>query len=392
MVKALPESERRTPEEAYADWTKLTVSFTAVADEVGETAQNAAFAVYFNQYGSGNVNFSFDIKNVQLINKSVSGGASAPALKEGQAFFNDFKDGSVANIEADKSEIGLLKDASDTTGATQYLKYVSNASSNGVGFKFANNPKYTYKISYDLKVMKKGSGELKTLISNTLLADHTNASSTDFKHYEFEFSDATAGDVKVKLLANATGWQVGIDNIKVEMISKANLENLNTITDGIYAFNIRAKSSEKQQGLRFKSKIDFNKLNLTEGAKIVEYGTLVTAATNKANLKLENVDGKKVLKGMAFGDETDIRYSFEDNVLVYTGVITGIVPKNYNKELAVCGYTVVETVSGARFTLYDGICEISVLAAAEQIVAAPQSEADKEAAQSVINEYDALNK
>ena len=158
-------------------------------------------------------------------------------------------------------------------------------------------------------------------------------------------------------MVDAAGWQVGIDNIKVEMVSNANLETADDITTGTYAFNIRSQSEDKGQGLRFKSSISFNKINLDEGAKIVEYGTLVTAAANIASLKLENVDNTKVLAGVAYNadEKKDIRYSFDNDTgeLVYTGVITGITPQNYDEELAVCGYTVVKTVSGARFVIYE---------------------------------------
>ena len=396
-------NNQKLPENAYANWTKVTAKIMAARETANEKSQTVAFALFFSD-GINATNYSFDIKNVQLINKSVSGGTDAPDLKAGQAFYNGFEEGSVENIAADRSELRLVSVANNEAAAeyvdTKYLKYVSKTSSNGVAFKFNNNPNYKYKISYDLKVGVKGSGTLKTTAASTELFNHSSATIGPWEHYEYDFTSATNGEVTVKLLASNSGWQVGIDNIKVEMVSNANLENLKTITEGTYAFNIRAESGEKQQGLRFKSKIDFNELNLTEGAKIVEYGTLVTVATNKAKLKLENVDKTNVLAGVAFDADTgtDIRYSFDNDtgILVYTGVITGITPENYDKELAVCGYTVVETVSGARFTLYDydgidDICEISVLAAAEQIVAESQSEDDKAAAQKVINDYNALN-
>ncbi|MBQ7107515.1 MAG: hypothetical protein IJN95_00330 [Clostridia bacterium] len=387
---------QKLPENAYANWTKVTAKIMAAGETADEKSQTVSFAAYFNA-GVTATNYSFDIKDVKLVDKSVDGGAAAPATPEGHAFFNAFEEGSVENIAADLSELRLVSveesEASYPVVGNKYLKYVSNNSSKGVAFNFTNNPNYKYKISYDLKVGASGSGTLKTTAASTELFNHSSATIGAWEHYEYDFSDATEGEVTVKLLASNSGWQVGIDNIKVEMISNANLENLNTITDGTYAFNIRTETENNKQGLRFKSKIDFNELNLTEGAKIVEYGTLVTAATNKANLKLENVDNTKVLAGVAFDANTgtDIRYSFEDNVLVYTGVITGIEVQNYDKELAVCGYTVVETVGGARFVIYDDVTEISVLAAAEQIVAESQSEDDKAAAQSVINDYNTLN-
>lgn len=388
--------EQKLPENAYANWTKVTAKIMAARETADEKSQTVSFAAYFSA-GVPATNYSFDLKDVKLVNKSVDGGTAAPATPEGHAFFNAFEEGSVENIAADKSELRLVT-LEDTDNApqilkTKYLKYVSNSDSEGVAFNFTNNPDYTYKISYDLKVGTQGSGTLKTTAASTELFDHSSATVGDWQHYEYDFTSATNGEVTVKLLASDSGWQVGIDNIKVEMISNANLENLDDITTGIDTFNIRAKTENNKQGLRFKSKIDFNELNLTEGAKIVEYGTLVTVATNKANLKLENVDDKKVLAGVAYSakDGTDIRYSFEDNVLVYTGVITGIEVQNYDKDLAVCGYTVVETVSGARFVIYDDVTEISVLAAAEQIVAESQSEEDKAAAQSVIDAWNALN-
>ena len=386
-----------SPNDVFSDWKKVTLEFTAEAETVGST--DPTFVVFqFRAMGDGQAkNMIYDIKDVKLVNKSVDGGAQAPALQEGQAFYNGFEEGFIENIAADLSELRLVSveesEASYPVVGNKYLKYVSNNSSKGVAFNFTNNPNYKYKISYDLKIAEKGSGALKTTAASTELFDHSNATVGDWEHYEYDFTSATNGEVTVKLLASNSGWQVGIDNIKVEMVLNANLTKTENATKGTYAFNIRAETENNTQGLRFKSEIDFNKLNLTEGAKIVEYGTLVTVATNKANLKLENVDNTKVLAGVAFDADTgtDIRYSFDNDtgILVYTGVITGITPKNYDKELAVCGYTVVETVSGARFTLYDDICEISVLAAAEQIVAESQSEEDKAAAQKVIDDYNA---
>lgn len=392
-------NNQKLPENAYANWTKVTAKIMAARETANEKSQTVAFALFFSD-GITATNYSFDIKDVKLVNKSVDGGADAPDLKADQAFFNGFEEGSVENIAADRSELRLVSVANNEAAAeyvdTKYLKYVSKTSSNGVAFNFTNNPNYKYKISYDLKVGAKGSGTLKTTAaSTTKLFDHSNARIGAWEHYEYDFTSATNGEVTVKLLASNSGWQVGIDNIKVEMISNANLKNLADITEGTYVFNIRAETKNNTQGLRFKSEIDFNKLNLTEGAKIVEYGTLVTVATNKAKLKLENVDNTNVLAGVAFDADTgtDIRYSFDNDtgILVYTGVITGITPENYDKELAVCGYTVVKTVSGARFVIYDNVTEISVLDAAKQIVAESQSEDDKAAAQKVITDYNALN-
>jgi len=389
--------------EAFAEWTKVTAKFTATAATEGETSQVTALGFTFHDYKSAN-NFVFDLKDVKLVNKS-DGGTAAPTTPEGHAFFNAFEEGSVENIEADLSELRLVT-LEDTDNApqilkTKYLKYVSNNSSKGVAFNFTNNPNYKYKISYDLKVGAKGSGSLPSLTTiyganTTTVFDHTNALD-EWKHYEVDLTDVADynGDVEVKLLADTAGWEVGIDNIKVEMVSNANLKTADDITNGTYAFNIRSQSDDKGQGLRVKSSISFNEINLDEVTKIVEYGTLVTVADNKENLKLENVNDKTVLKGVAYNadEKKDIRYSFDNDTgeLVYTGVITGIEVQNYDKELAVCGYTVVETVSGARFVIYDTVKEISVLAAAEQIVAESQSEDDKAAAQSVINDYNALN-
>ena len=206
------------------------------------------------------------------------------------------------------------------------------------------------------------------------------------------------GLVEFGIRPNDGGWVVGVDNFKVEKVSTAIIGETNDATDGTYAFNIRAKTDEKKQGLRFKSTIDLDKLNLAEGAKIVEYGTLaIKAELMNQGFYLVRQAAKDtavaghVIAGIAYNeaDGTDVRYAIDEtnNVLTYTGVLTGIGVKNYDVDFAVRGYAVIELADGTRTTVYDEIVVLSVYDAAQQIIEENANAEDVAVAQTVVNAY-----
>ncbi|MBQ4131701.1 MAG: hypothetical protein IJD71_05125 [Clostridia bacterium] len=65
--------------EAFANWTKVTVNFTAMAAAEGETSQVAALGFYYMDHKSSN-NFVFDIKDVKLVENPA--GAEEPEQPE----------------------------------------------------------------------------------------------------------------------------------------------------------------------------------------------------------------------------------------------------------------------------------------------------------------------
>ena len=206
------------------------------------------------------------------------------------------------------------------------------------------------------------------------------------------------GLVEFGIRPNDAGWVVGVDNFKVEKVSTAIIGEANDATDGTYAFNIRAKTDEKKQGLRFKSTIDLDKLNLADGAKIVEYGTLaIKEELRNQGFRLVRQAAKDtavaghVIAGIAYNeaDDTDIRYAIDEtnNVLTYTGVLTGIGVKNYDVDFAVRGYAVIELADGTRTTVYDEIVVLSVYDAAQQIIEENANAEDVAIAQTVVNAY-----
>ena len=224
----------------------------------------------------------------------------------------------------------------------------------------------------------------------------------EWQHFEIEVGNAGdyEGLVEYGIRPNDAGWVVGIDNFKVEKVATATINEAAEATNGTYAFNIRARSADKKQGLRFKSTIDLDKLNLADGAKIVEYGTLAmkkTFADQGYFLRREaatdiNASGKAVA-GVAYSSDkgVDVRYALDEatNTLTYTGVLTGIGVKNYDVDFVVRGYAIVETADGQRITVYDDQVTLSVYDAAVQIVAENANASDVAIAQTVIDTYDA---
>ena len=203
---------------------------------------------------------------------------------------------------------------------------------------------------------------------------------------------------------NAQGAILGLDNIKVEKYSTADINAANDNFKGTYAYNIRKKvSSTTPQGLRFKSSIDLDVVDgLGEGSKIVEYGTLAatktayinTAALNemllRANAKDMAKDGNAIA-GVAYNRDkgTDIRYSIDEetNVVTYTGVLIGMSVSQFDTDFVVRGYVIIEDAKGMRTVVYGDIQTLNMYQAAAAVVVNPNSPEDAEAAQEVIDQW-----
>ena len=224
----------------------------------------------------------------------------------------------------------------------------------------------------------------------------------EWQHVEIEVGNNNdyKGLVEFGIRPNDSGWIVGLDNFKVEKVAMTTINEAADATNGTYAFNIRARSAEKKQGLRFKSTIDLDKLNLADGAKIVEYGTLAMKKSDadqgyflRREVATDMTDKGKVVAGVAYSSDkgVDVRYALDEatNTLTYTGVLTGIGVKNYDVDFVVRGYAIVETADGNRITVYDDQVTLSVYDAAVQIVETNTNEADVAVAQTVIDTYNA---
>ena len=224
----------------------------------------------------------------------------------------------------------------------------------------------------------------------------------EWQHIEIEVGNNNdyKGLVEFGIRPNDSGWIVGLDNFKVEKVAMTTINEAADATNGTYAFNIRARSAEKKQGLRFKSTIDLDKLNLADGAKIVEYGTLAMKKSDadqgyflRREVATDMTAKGKVVAGVAYSSDkgVDVRYALDEatNTLTYTGVLTGIGIKNYDVDFVVRGYAIVETADGNRITVYDDQATLSVYDAAVQIVETNTNEADVAVAQTVIDTYNA---
>lgn len=224
----------------------------------------------------------------------------------------------------------------------------------------------------------------------------------EWQHFEVvikpdgnEYTDPIGYGIRL----NGSDWEIGIDNFKVTVIESENIKAADDATESTNFYNIRTSGV---QGLRFKSDIDLNFLdNLGNGAKVVEYGTLATKASNLGaddhNLTLlrelakDKATDSKIVVGVAYSRDSgkDVRYAYNDEtkILTYTGVLTNISEKNYKTNYAVRGYVIIEDKDGNRFTVYDDVVELSVYDAAEYIVEHSNDINDKAAAQSVLDKY-----
>jgi len=84
-----------SPNEVYKDWTKVTATFTAIEDENNVGPQVVAFSIGIKK---GIAGLKLDIKDVKLVNKTVTNDVELP---EGVIYFEDFEnktDATVGNI------------------------------------------------------------------------------------------------------------------------------------------------------------------------------------------------------------------------------------------------------------------------------------------------------
>lgn len=222
----------------------------------------------------------------------------------------------------------------------------------------------------------------------------------NWQHFEIEIGNAGdyEGLAEYGIRPNDAGWVVGVDNFKVEKIATSIIGEAEAATDGTNSFAIRARTAEKKQGLRFKSTINLDKLNLADGAKIVEYGTLAMKKSDadqgyflRREVATDRTAKGKVVAGVAYNAEngTDVRYALDGSTLTYTGVLTGIGVKNYDVDFLVCGYAIVETADGQQITVYDSQVTMSVYDAAQQIIAESADADDVAVAKTVVETYDA---
>ena len=234
----------------------------------------------------------------------------------------------------------------------------------------------------------------------------------EWAHWEIEIDPSKDNDYEGfisfgwHLNTSPVGAVLGIDNIKIERVSTDELNIAKDNFNSTYAFNIRSSSSGYKQGLRFKSSIDLDIVdNFGAGSKIVEYGTL--AATKQAydngaalGKKLLRENAKDIatkksyaIAGVAYNRNTgtDIRYSIdnETNVVTFTGVIVGMNISQFTDDFVVRGYVVVETADGIRTVVYGDIQTLNMYQAAAAVVANPLNDADKAAAQEVIDQWNA---
>ena len=223
----------------------------------------------------------------------------------------------------------------------------------------------------------------------------------EWQHFEIEIDPAATdyvGAAEFAINLTGLGFEIGLDNVKINNYSLADIEAANDATNGTYAFNIRAAGEGVEQGLRFKSSIDLDVLDACgEGSKVVEYGTLVMDAAMLNNYKLTRaVAMDKAKAGVAYvgvaynrANGTDVKYALDDetNLLTYTGVITGIPTAKYGTAWAVRGYVIIEDANGNQTIVYDDIYTISLITAATYIVNESADANDIAAAQTVLDTY-----
>ena len=245
----------------------------------------------------------------------------------------------------------------------------------------------------------------------------------EWTHYEIEIDPSQSsysGPATFGISPQGIGWEIGFDNFKVEKFSADTINEFDNNFAPTYAYNIRSASSGFKQGLRFKSSIDLVALGLIEndsdaidgtfsnGTKIVEYGTIASrksdyediSATNKFQFRqmakdvVKDASKSYVIPGVAYNKESgkDIRYSYEDGVVTYTGVLVGIDTANIATDFVVRAYVILEDANGVQTTVYGDIQTLSMIKAATDIVEKPLTPEDAEAAQEVIDAYKAANK
>ncbi|MBQ5764852.1 MAG: hypothetical protein IIW03_01765, partial [Clostridia bacterium] len=251
----------------------------------------------------------------------------------------------------------------------------------------------------------------------------------EWTHYEIEIDPSQSsysGPATFGILPQGIGWEIGFDNFKVEKFSADVIAEFGAKFAPTYAYNIRSASSGFKQGLRFKSSIDLGALGLisaddeidsnkdaitgtfSNGTKIVEYGTIASrksdyediSATNKFQFRqmakdvVKDASKSYVIPGVAYNAETgkDIRYSYENGVVTYTGVLVGIDTANIATDFVVRAYVILEDAKGMRTVVYGDVQTLNMYQAADYVVHNSTVQGDIDAAQEVIDAYNAANK
>ena len=223
----------------------------------------------------------------------------------------------------------------------------------------------------------------------------------EWQHFEIEIDPSEVeynGAASFGIMPTGAGWDLSIDNIKINSYSMSDIDAADTATEGTKVFNIRAAGEGVEQGLRFKSTIDLDILDKCgNGSKVVEYGTLVMDAAKLNGYKLtRDVAMDKAKSGIAYvgvaynrDNGTNVQYALDDetNVLTYTGVIVGVPTSKYTSDWAVRGYVIIEDANGNKTVVYDDVYTISLVSAATYIINESTDANDITSAQSVLDAY-----
>ena len=153
---------------AYANWTTVTVKFTAVADEDGETSQTTALA--FNYIDLSSVaDYLLDVKDVQL--KCTVGNYGSKTIMQ-----SDFNDPDGTNWQATKTDAPLVTYGDDNSdGVNDYARVKIHPTSKNQGLvssPFNLIPGNEYELTYYIRVPKEtADGETASfLIGSTFYA------------------------------------------------------------------------------------------------------------------------------------------------------------------------------------------------------------------------------
>lgn len=267
-----------------------------------------------------------------------------------------------------------------------------------------------------------------TFVDPTNQTAKDNVLFEEWTHYEIVIDpveNGYSGYANFSWQVVGAGFEIGIDNIKVQNFSVDSMIELEDNFAPTYAYNIRSASSGYKQGLRFKSSIDLGALGLisaddkedsntdnivgtfANGTKIVEYGTIAATKSSMQNLAATSglliretakdvaSDPAKssVIAGVAYNKDTgrDIRYKYENGVVTYTGVLIGIYGEDIATDFVVRAYVILEDANGVRTTVYGDIQTLNMYQAADYIVKNSNNDADIAAAQEVIDAYNVAN-
>ena len=131
---------------AFANWTKVTVNFTAMAAVEGETSQVTALAFTFDSLKSSDKNYVFDLKDVKLVCTN-DGTVTKPIMQ------SDFNDADGTNWQMSTGAVTYSDDNGD--GVNDYASVKISSTSSGVGLfsaPFNLVPGNEYELTYYIRV------------------------------------------------------------------------------------------------------------------------------------------------------------------------------------------------------------------------------------------------